>query len=252
MSEVKQLRITGAAATSYSKPPKGTRKKKLGGGDPNDPAGNIPPGPQITSTKNVANAGKLMQTANQLFGNSPETTGTTSKLSLPLTPATVAASAARTLPPLPSMSGGKGNVSAIVPVAPHQKPTPPVPALAPVGGASKPKAKLILAPAKKQTKKLVLAPPASSSQKMKRPFKGIKHTRKIRVQLGGFKKRLTRAKTISKDSREKSIQEIRRILEEAKLIQPLKAGKTTPTHAKYETMLRTIYKDYMILRNRAL
>ena len=100
---------------------------------------------------------------------------------------------------------------------------------------------LTLVPAKKKTRgRVILAPPGSHKSK-------IRETRKIRVQLSGLKKRMTKAKAIHKDSREKSIAEVRRLLEEAKLIKPPKEGKTVP-----DSVLRDIYKDYLLLRNRAL
>ena len=113
---------------------------------------------------------------------------------------------------------------------PVTAPTAPIehPPIAPKGG-------LILEPKKPKTP-IILAP-------------RVKHvkTRKVRVQLGGFKKRLTKAKIIHKDSREKSIEEIRKLLEDAKLIKPAKEGKIVP-----ESVLRDIYKDYLLLRNKAL
>jgi hypothetical protein len=75
----------------------------------------------------------------------------------------------------------------------------------------------------------------------------VLHTRKIRVHLSGLKKRITHAKTIHHDSRSKSIDEIRKLLEDARLVKPAKDGKKVP-----ESVLRDIYKDYMLLRGRAL
>jgi hypothetical protein len=62
-----------------------------------------------------------------------------------------------------------------------------------------------------------------------------------------MKKRLHRAKTIKSESRQKPIAEVRRILEEAKLVKPRADGKEVP-----ESVLRDIYVDYMHLRNRVL
>jgi len=218
-SEVKQIKITGQAADSYTKPRKGTRKKdQEGGKKAANSRSNIPPGPQITSHVNVGNAAPLMAKSNTLFGTAPQRAGSVPQSPLPLTPATQAAATARTLPP--------------------------VPALAPVGGGTK-KKKLELVPAKKKMSRVLLAPPTTASSKFKR---SVKTTRKIRMQLGGLKKRFTRAKDISKESRSKSIAEIRTSLEQAKLIKPLKEGSKGPP----EGMLRDIYKDYMMLRNKAL
>lgn len=143
------------------------------------------------------------------------------------------------LPPLPS-AGSAGTSAPAAPAA-----TPPTSA-APgqIGGAKK--KGLVLAPPKKQTRKskVHLAPPAS---KDKKPVQHLKTTRKIRVHLGGMKKRLCRAKTIKQDSHKKPISEIRRTLEEAKLVKPCTTGKQVP-----EDVLRTIFHDYMLLRNRVL
>lgn len=140
--------------------------------------------------------------------------------------------------------GGAGAVGAEVaaitgsPVAPVVLPSLPLTTQTQEGGAKK--KSLVLAPAKKTKSKVHLAPPASS----KRSSKG---TRKIRVQLSSMKKRLTRAKTIKSESKQKPIAEIRRILEEAKLVKPRADGKEVP-----ESVLRDIYQDYMLLRNRVL
>lgn len=100
--------------------------------------------------------------------------------------------------------------------------------------------KIVLEPKKKAKSGLVLAPPTKNKHKKDK-------TRKIKVQLSNMKKRITTAKVIHKDSKEKSIEEIRKLLEEAKLVKPVKDGKKVP-----EDILRNIYKDYLILRNKAL
>lgn len=127
-----------------------------------------------------------------------------------------------------------------------------IPAPAPVKKEEKPqevkqvsapeisKGRLILSPAKTKTKKVLLAAPVNK-QNVK---KG--ETRKIRVQLSGLKKRMTKAKSIHHDSRDKPIAEVRKLLEDAKLIKPDLTGKVP------ENVLRDIYKDYLLLRNRAL
>lgn len=103
------------------------------------------------------------------------------------------------------------------------------------------KGRLILSPAKTKTKKVLLAAPVK-----KQVLKSRGETRKIRVQLSGLKKRLTKAKIIHHDSRDKPIAEVRKLLEEAKLIKPDVTGKVP------DNVLRDIYKDYLLLRNRAL
>jgi hypothetical protein len=102
--------------------------------------------------------------------------------------------------------------------------------------------KLVLAPKKKTRSKLILAAPTHGSKKEKRGY-----TRKIRLQMSNMKKRFTTAKVIHKESKEKSIEDIRKLLEEAKLVKPIKEGKKVP-----DDILRNIYKDYLLLRNKAL
>jgi hypothetical protein len=114
-----------------------------------------------------------------------------------------------------------------------------------IGGAES-KGKLTLAPPKKKTRSAVLLAPPAHRAKTHR--KGVQQTRKIRVQLSGLKKRMTKAKRIHRDSRDKSINEIRKLLEEAKLVKPQVQGKPPVP----ESVLRDIYKDYLLLRNRAL
>jgi hypothetical protein len=110
-----------------------------------------------------------------------------------------------------------------------------------IGGAKK---KLILEPKKKSMKKLHLAPSSVSGSKNK------SQTRKIRVNLTGMKKRLTRAKSIHADSRNKDIAEIKKTLHEAKLLKPKTSDK--PDSPEYDLLLRKTYENYMLLRNRAL
>ena len=124
-------------------------------------------------------------------------------------------------------------------------PSAPRPQTSQTGGLSPPSkgGKITLAPPKKKrTTAVLLAPPAKKQHR-----KGVHQTRKIRMQLAGLKTRLTRAKIIHKDSRDKSIADVRKLLEEAKLVKPAKEGKQVP-----ESVLRDIYKDYLLLRNKAL
>jgi hypothetical protein len=102
--------------------------------------------------------------------------------------------------------------------------------------------KVELAPPKKKGTRhgIVLAPPRESK---KRHVRG--HTRKIRVQLSNMKRRLHTAKVIHKQSSEKPIEDVRKLLEDAKLI---KAGKASVP----ESLLRNMYRDYLVLRSKAL
>lgn len=227
MSEVRQLRISGEAAEKYNGKRGRTRKQR--GGEStlsNSPPGN-PMGVNMRNVTRIANA-----------SNPFTARGGASSSSLPASP-----------PPSPS------------PPAPAPPATPqPVAsteAKAPIqgGSASAAKAKLLLVPPKKKTRSVILAPASSSSSASaatheKAPASkksNVKKSRKVRVHLSGMKKRLTKAKTIHTNSREKPIGEIRRLLEEAKLVKPRTDGKSVP-----DSVLRDIYKDYMLLRTRVL
>jgi hypothetical protein len=146
---------------------------------------------------------------------------------------------------LPSAGSAGTSLPSPVPSTDPSSSAPPASAAQGQTGGAKKKS-LVLAPPKKQTRKskVHLAPPAS---KDKKTAQSLKTTRKIRVHLGGMKKRLCRAKTIKQDSHKKPISEIRRTLEEAKLVKPCANGKEVP-----EDVLRTIFHDYMLLRNRVL
>jgi len=107
--------------------------------------------------------------------------------------------------------------------------------------------KIILKPAKKTPKKIVLGPPAIV--KTKKRSTNPRETHKVRVQLSGFKKRVTRAKAISKESSQKPLTDIRKELEDAKLIKPIAQGGKERVP---EAVLRSMHRDYLLLRNRAL
>jgi hypothetical protein len=227
-STVKSVVIKGGAAEDYYKSKglkktrggrRSTRKIQQHGGDePPSPAiavnmGAAKPMMNIVRSSTPSNAQLKTGGGNESVPSSTTTLpGTQPQNPAPLTPANTIAKEVGTV------------------TTPLSPPNPNAPTnQAQQGG------KLILT-GKKQKSKLLLAPPS-----------GHKKSRKIRVQLTGMKKRITRAKTIHKESKEKSIEEIRKLLEEAKLIKPATSGKKVP-----DDMLRNIYRDYMLLRGRAL
>lgn len=216
MGDVRNVTIKGDAASAFMG--RKTRSRKQEGGF------NSAPGPSLFGPSNVASAKKLSARSDafQSGGAVVHAPAPISDLVNKVTPVP--------LPPLP----GTG------PVFPVASPTEQK------GGAKK---KLVLAPSRKAKGKVHLASasasasPAHASHASRRS----KGTRKIRVQLSCMKKRLHRAKTIKSESRQKPIAEVRRILEEAKLVKPRADGKQVP-----ESVLRDIYSDYMLLRNRVL
>lgn len=146
---------------------------------------------------------------------------------------------------------------------PMSTPTPaptPVPSPTPVTNApvtaqqqgGKP-VRVILDPSKKKTKKLVLSPPktviklpgaAEPVQAQKRNNKTQKVSRRIRVSVDGLKKRVYRAKTIKKESQKMPIEQLKKDLQKAGLI---KEGSKAP-----EGILRQMYSDFEVLKQRAL
>jgi hypothetical protein len=106
--------------------------------------------------------------------------------------------------------------------------------------------KVILTGGKKQSK--VLLAPAKVRKLPGAPERAQARTRKIakriRMSLGGFGKRVTRANTIKKEATKQSLDTLKKTLVEAKLI---KADSKAP-----EGVLRQMYGDYMVLKNRAL
>ncbi len=237
--KTKGLRRGGRKATRRLPP---NVKKVQEGGD-------VPPGGSITSTANYKAGANIAKSLNLKGGAAvatnidqikitppvpittpktiPTMPGTTPQVPLAVeTPATKAAAAAGTLPP----------VSPATPLTPTTT-------NAKVGGG-----KVALLPSrKKKASRVVLAPPGAGKRAHPSTPGSQSKTRKIRVQLSGLKKRLTKAKSIGKDSREKPIADIRKLLEDAKLIKPATENKKVP-----ESVLRDIYKDYLLLRNRAL
>lgn len=230
---IKQVKINGAAADDYHKS-KGTRKRraptaKQSGGD-------APPGQLITTNQNIKNARPIINAIGKTFQNGGAENATAPQTSVAAKTDIQLITAPGTIPQMPnpvspavksSLEAG----TAIIPVTPA--------AVTQAGGSKK----VVLGQKKTKKAKVLLAPPSG-----KRKASSVAKTRKIRVALSGLKKRITKQRTIAKDSREKPIAEVRQLLEEARLIKPVAEGKKGPP----DSVLRDIYKDYLLLRNRAL
>lgn len=211
MSEVRNVSIRGDAAAAFMG--RKTRKRETQAGGYNSV-----PGPSIAP--NLGNAKRLSSASNAFHTGGAMLAPVAAITGNPVTPVS--------LPALPVVDKVSPSSPSVASPSPTQQ----------EGGAKK---KLVLAPSRKVKSKVHLASPATHASKRS------KGTRKIRVQLSCMKKRLTRAKTIKSESRQKPIAEVRRILEEAKLVKPRADGKQVP-----ESVLRDIYSDYMLLRNRVL
>jgi hypothetical protein len=251
-ANIKQISLSGNAAEDYKQHTSGNRKRRGGGrtrknrdDTENQFGGDVPMGPELrltqVNTNRAANLSKQMNftkiggsTSSSIGGGGviDQTTGRQPAVQLPIvsTPANTSAGhvarnpeALKTLPAVAAqLNAGTAPVS---------------------NGGGKKQSRVVLAP-KKHKSSLLLAPPMGQKKSI---TKVVNKTRKIKVQLANMKKRVTTAKIIHKDSKEKSIEEIRRLLEDAKLVKPVKDGKKVP-----EDILRNIYKDYLILRNKAL
>jgi len=112
------------------------------------------------------------------------------------------------------------------------------------GGSSSKPVKVILGP--KAAKSQVILSPKKPSvvSTTTTNAKTRKHAKKIRMSLGGFGKRVTRANKIRFDAKKQGIEEIKKILKDAKLVKD--------TTKAPEAVLRSMYSDFMMLKSRAL
>jgi hypothetical protein len=110
--------------------------------------------------------------------------------------------------------------------------------------------KVILAPKKKKTAKVILATPKKKVlQSIAKAVatagtKTRKIAKKIRMSISSLSNRMTRAHKIRKESREMPIEKIKEALKQANLIK-----ETTKAP---DDILRQMYADYLLLKNRAL
>jgi hypothetical protein len=233
-NNIRTVQIKGAALDDYNKS-KGTRKRRS---PQRQTGGDMPPGQPITTNQNIKNAKPMMNAVAKTFQKGGASEAGAPQTSVAAKTDVQLITAPGTIPQMPNPASPAVKASleagtAIIPV------TPVAATVAQQGGSKK----IVLGQKKTKKAKVLLAPPSG-----KRKVTSVAKTRKIRVALNGLKKRITKQKTITKDSREKPIAEVRKLLEEAKLIKPVAEGKSGPP----ESVLRDIYKDYLLLRNRAL
>lgn len=212
---VKQLTVTGGAAESFLH--KGTTRRRRR----NTAAGGET---RRSSDEQRQTGGTSPGTTLQIQANKMPNEADTSSKAVPSAPETLAKTIA-----------------------------PSVPAAAPLraagGGGSEKPVRVVLAAGKKKPTKVILAPakvkkaggPGAAPSQVSKTRKVAK---KIRMSLGGFGKRMTRANTIRNDSKKEPIESVRKTLVEAKLI---KQESKAP-----EEILRKMYADYLMLKNRAL
>jgi len=103
---------------------------------------------------------------------------------------------------------------------------------------------------KKKDKPLILSPPKKSGplpvlvKKLPVKSKTLKVARRIRVSVDGLNRKLNRAKTIKKDSEKMPIDALKKELVASGLV---KSESKAP-----ESILRQIYSDFQVLKQKAL
>ena len=153
------------------------------------------------------------------------------------------------VPPGPSYQMTAANSAAARASVPQVMPTPPASAPAPaqqqLGGYQK-NVKVVLTP-KKKTNKVILDAP----KKKKVPItlattqsKTRKVAKKIRMNISNMSKRMTRANEIRKESKTLDIEKIKTALKSSGLI---KESTKAP-----DAILRSMYTDFHLLKNKAL
>lgn len=212
-SNVKTFTVTAEAASAIG----GTRKRKRRTTAKSETMkvgkeqhGGTSPGTSLQVEANKAPGGAEPPSANFQKSSGGELT----KVSTESTPAPVQGGGAK---PAPQQTGGAKAVKVIL-------------------EKKKKGTKVVLAPTK--VNKLNAVPSSAVAAKTRKVAK------KIRISLGGFSKRVTRAASIKKDSKAQSLESVKKTLVEAKLIKE--------TSKAPEGVLRTMYADYMTLKNRAL
>jgi hypothetical protein len=147
---------------------------------------------------------------------------------------------------LQSTTSSSENANATASVIEGTNPSKIVLTAAPVLGGGK--TKVVLKAPTKKINKVILSvsktPVVKTTNLLSNKKTTRKSSKKILFSLKNLRKKLSTAKTIKKHSEEKSLEEIKKILVEAKLI---KSGSKAP-----ESMIRQIYNDYMTLKHKAL
>lgn len=140
-------------------------------------------------------------------------------------------------------------IQAATTIASAPAPLPSTASTSQQGGATK-HVKVVLAPKKKKTAKVILASPkkkalqAITNAVVSAGHKTRKIAKKIRMSMSSLSNRMTRAQKIRKESKDLSMDKIKEALKNAHLIK-----ETTKAP---DAILRQMYTDYLLLKNRAL
>jgi hypothetical protein len=229
---IKQLTVTGNAAESYLN--KGSRKRRRSSA--NKTVKQDGGAPTVTKQQ-----GGTMAAAGQRGGTSPGTIVQIQANKAPDAPA---------LGPDAVSQAKASTANALAKTTTNSAPAPvtttAVATKDAVGGGKDRKPVKVILGEKKKGAKVILSPtkikklPGASPT----PVKTRKVAKKIRVSLHGLNKRVTRANHIRKEATKQPIAEVKKTLVSAKLIKP---DSKAP-----EDILRKMYADYMMLKNRAL
>ncbi len=237
---IKQLTVTGNAAESYLN--KGSRKRRRSSANKT-----VKQEGGTTVTKQDQKGGTMV-TAGQRGGTSPGTIVQIQANKAPDAPAlgpdavSQAKASNATALAKTTTNSAPATVTTTVAVGPTAQTKDAV-----GGGKDRKPVKVILGE-KKKGSKVILSPtkikklPGPSQQADK--SKTRKVAKKIRVSLHGLNKRVTRANNIRKEATKQPIAEVKKTLVSAKLIKPESKAP--------EDILRKMYADYMMLKNRAL
>jgi hypothetical protein len=228
-STIKQLTVTGTAAESFLN--KGSRRRRRSSANKTQKQSG---GEEPLRANGPVVASKQEGSSNQNGGTSP---GTIVQLQANKAPD------APSLGPNAISQAKASNATALSKSTTNSTSAPVSSETNQLGGKKpvkvilgKKKTKVILTPAKVRK----LPAPVDKTER----GKTRKVAKKIRVSLQGLNKRVTRANHIRKDAFKQPIDAVKKTLVSAKLIKP---DSKAP-----EDILRKMYADYMMLKNRAL
>lgn len=137
---------------------------------------------------------------------------------------------------------------------PHVQPQPPVQAQLKNNIPPEPPAvqqqqggttKLILTPPKRRETRLLMKAPKGGDAASKQQQPTRKNVRKITLGLRGLTAKINRAKKLHKRVEDMKKEDIKKLLEEKKILKP---GKKEPP----EALMRQMYSDYLILTSKGL
>lgn len=220
--QIKKIQVTGAAAESFMGGGNKTRRKSRGP--------SVPRQVSKEAQKGGDNSGALVQLTASHVPSTPVVSSAAALVAVK-EPVGILSMKGPSINPSPILKGGAAttqekNVKVVL--APKKKTQ-----------------KVVLSPAKKVVK-LPATPATATSAQVGKKVRGKTHkvARRIRVSVEGLNKRMNRAKTIKKESQTLTIEKLKGELVAAGLI---KKESKAP-----EAILRQMYTDFQLLKQRAL